>query len=88
MSDDYGTIPMFEVPDRYRKARPENAAPKWGKHSGPRTTCELCILDIRAGHLRSPYETATETYTVGSRVWHLCATHRTQIKYQGREMPA
>ena len=50
-------------------------------------TCELCILDIRAGRLQTTHETATETYTVGSRVWLLCSTHRTEIKYRGRELP-
>ena len=86
MPEDWN-VPMFETPERYRKPQAAEGAPRWGKHRGPRTTCELCILDIRAGRLQTTHETVTETYTVGSRVWRLCSTHRTEIKYRGRELP-
>jgi hypothetical protein len=36
MSDDYRTIPMFEVPDRYRKARP-------ARHFRPGGDCVVTI---------------------------------------------
>lgn len=73
---------MYKKP----KVPPKPGTIRWGKHTGKRATCELCMLDIRNGKLRAPLATATQTATTEEKVWLLCRDHGTDVKYRGRAL--
>lgn len=88
MSEDpYGTIPMFETPSKYRRPKREQKGDRWRRHSGPRMTCEICMIDIRDGKLLAPLATATKILSRKDRDWHLCHQHAMRVKSGERTIP-
>jgi hypothetical protein len=46
---EWETIPMFEVPKKYRPPKKPDNWPKWTAYHAKRTSCDTCILDIAEG---------------------------------------
>lgn len=86
--DEYGTEPMFDVPEPYRVRPRKGADPlavRWTKASG-RFTCDLCIMNLHDGISDTPLSHAKHTYIKGERRWMLCSVHAAQIRNNERRL--
>ena len=85
--DEYGTIPMFEVPKKYKapKKQADEAVPSWKAYKGKRTSCDHCILAIAKGQTKFLAENAAHVRThLGVKAF-LCNRHAMELKVQNGE---
>lgn len=76
MSDDYGTIPMFEVPEKYRAPSKEVKGVSWRRYTGARTSCDNCISEHRERHIGAfQIERASWLRVTADSVGYLCFRH-------------
>lgn len=73
--DPFGTIPMFEVPEKYR---PPAKPPKkivWTAYKGARTSCCQCVLNIAKGTNRHFSDSASKVRTTPTSRDYYCYRH-------------
>ena len=88
--DEYGTEPMFAIPEVYRAPRRKADDPmvsKWGAYKGVPHSCDLCIMNIHDGISDTTLQRAKHTLTRGERRWLLCVIHAAQVKSGERKLP-
>ena len=77
MSDPYGTVPMFPVPEVYKRPAkeidPETVI--WKTYKGARLKCHDCISNIREGGYRYLAEPAVLARTQGGHTVYYCGVH-------------
>lgn len=80
MSDPYGTEPMFEVPPKYRAPKRQVKYPNWREHTGKRTSCDVCIMDLARGTVKFMAENARHVRTDEAGRRFFCPKHAHEMK--------
>lgn len=81
--DEYGTLPMLEVPEAYRPpTRPLPALVVWGGYTGKRQSCFDCLSNIATGLNRHFAEPARMTRTSREGIGYYCGRHGSERKIQ------
>lgn len=75
VTDEWETIPMFEVPKKYLPPKAPDEWPKWTAYHGKRTSCDTCISDIAAGLRAFLSQPATWSREDASSKRYFCAKH-------------
>lgn len=75
MADPYGTEPMFDIPDRYKPPKRQQAAVAWRQHKGKQTSCDDCILALARGEVKFSPNLASHVRTTPVQRGYYCTEH-------------
>lgn len=75
VSEEWETIPMFEVPKKYRPPQKREVWPVWRAYHGKRTSCDTCIMDIAAGRRATLSQPAQWVRADALTQRFFCASH-------------
>jgi hypothetical protein len=78
--DPFGTIPMFEVPKKYRPPERLIEGPVWKKYVGKRTSCDDCIAALAKGESQFASAPAAHVRTSPEGRGFYCRTHSIRRK--------
>jgi hypothetical protein len=78
--DEYGTIPMFETPKKYRPPAKVPKYPQWRKYVGKRTSCDDCIMALAQGKSRFLAGNAAHVRTDAEGRKFYCGEHAVHRK--------
>lgn len=82
------TIPMFDVPKRYRRPKAPPKSDSWRQHSGKRVSCDVCILDLHNGTPDGVLDGARNRLVrLNGDVWYICARHTSDVQSGKRVLP-
>lgn len=84
MADEYGTEPMFDVPEEYRPPKRPPKYPAWREYKGKRISCHDCVMDLVNGSAGFMAEPATWLRDTPVRRDYFCARHAHRRKLEER----